>query len=126
MATKYFTVEEANALLPQITPMLKMLSEVYQAITVTAGEIEPYVAQRVGGNGGHPEGGKFILQLEQLSQGIARVQSFGCLIKDIGSGLIDFPSLRDGREVYLCFRLGEEKIEFWHDTDTGFAGRQPL
>ncbi|MBI4531888.1 MAG: DUF2203 domain-containing protein [Candidatus Latescibacteria bacterium] len=126
MATTYFTVEEANALLPQITPLLKMLSEVYHAITVKAGEIEPYVAQKAAGNGGHPEGGAFILQLEQLSQGINRVQSFGCLIKDIGSGLIDFPSLKDGREVYLCFRLGEEKIEFWHDIDTGFAGRQPL
>lgn len=126
MATKYFTVEEANVLLPQIEPSLKVLSEVYQTITVKAGEIESYVAQKAGGNGGHAEGGNFILQLEQLSEGINYVQSFGCLIKDISSGLIDFPSLRDGREVYLCWRLGEEKIEFWHDIDAGFAGRQPL
>ena len=126
MATKYFTVEEANAILPQIKPFLKALSEVYRAVTAKAGEIEPYVTQKVGGNGGHPEGGSFILQLEQLSAGINRVQSFGCIIKDVESGLIDFPSLRDGHEVYLCWRLGEEKIEFWHDIDAGFVGRQPL
>lgn len=126
MATKYFTVEDANAILLQIKPFLKALSEVYRAIMARAGEIEPYVTQKAGGNGGHPEGGSFILHLEQLSEGINRIQSVGCIIKDIESGLIDFPALKDGREVYLCWRLGEENIEFWHEIDTGFAGRQPL
>jgi hypothetical protein len=52
--------------------------------------------------------------------------TFGCVLKDPDKGLIDFLSLRNGREIYLCWVLGEERINFWHYLDTGFAGRQPL
>ena len=50
----------------------------------------------------------------------------GIVLRDLDSGLIDFPSVRDGREIYLCWIDGEDDIEFWHDLDAGFAGRQPL
>jgi hypothetical protein len=54
------------------------------------------------------------------------INELGVEIKDLERGLCDFPSLRDGRVVYLCWLLGEDSIEWWHDTDTGFSGRQPL
>jgi len=57
---------------------------------------------------------------------VERVQSYGCQLKDMEMGLIDFPAIRDGREVYLCWKLGEEQIGYWHDVEAGYAGRQPL
>ncbi len=57
---------------------------------------------------------------------VRRIAAFGCQLKDPAMGLIDFPALREGREILLCWRLGEEGIHWWHDTTTGFAGRQPL
>lgn len=62
----------------------------------------------------------------RIRQGIAEVEAFGCLVKDLDIGLVDFPSLKEGREVYLCWRLGEEEVAFWHGLDEGFAGRKPL
>jgi hypothetical protein len=50
----------------------------------------------------------------------------GCILKDINTGLVDFPTVRKGREVFLCWQHGEPEIAFWHDVDAGFAGRQPL
>ena len=62
----------------------------------------------------------------QLRQGIEEVQAFGCVLKDLEMGLVDFPAVRDGAEVYLCWRLGEDRIGFWHGIDEGYAGRKPL
>lgn len=84
------------------------------------------------GNGHHLY--ESILRLQQdvvthvqgLRDALEELQTFGCELKDPETGLIDFLSLRDGQEVYLCWKLGEQRIEFWHYLHTGFAGRQPL
>ncbi|MBO0778384.1 MAG: DUF2203 domain-containing protein, partial [Ktedonobacteraceae bacterium] len=65
-------------------------------------------------------------QLQQLQAATEELQALGCELKDPGTGLVDFLSLRDGQEVYLCWRLGEERILYWHPLHTGIAGRQPL
>ncbi|HLV01558.1 MAG TPA: DUF2203 domain-containing protein, partial [Acidobacteriota bacterium] len=57
---------------------------------------------------------------------LAKIQDAGCLVKSVDEGLIDFPHIRDGREVYLCWRYGEDDIEYWHEVDAGFAGRTPI
>jgi hypothetical protein len=62
----------------------------------------------------------------QLNERLARINSWGCELKGVDEGLIDFPSEREGRVVYLCWRLGEDAIRWWHEIDSGFAGRQPL
>src|SRR5947208_2722177 len=62
----------------------------------------------------------------ELEEAIKRIQETGCVIKDLDVGLIDFPSLRGGEEVYLCWKLGEERIGYYHGIDEGFAGRKPL
>ncbi len=64
--------------------------------------------------------------VHQINDGLARINGWGIELKSIDDGLIDFPSERDGRVVYLCWRLGEDDITWWHDIDDGFAGRQPL
>jgi hypothetical protein len=61
-----------------------------------------------------------------LSDMARQITNLGCELKGIDEGLIDFRALREGREVYLCWRLGEERIAFWHDIEAGFGGRQPL
>jgi hypothetical protein len=62
----------------------------------------------------------------RLKDAIEQIQSFGCLIKDLDIGLIDFPSLYRGEEVYLCWKLGEDGINFWHGVSEGFGGRKPI
>ena len=62
----------------------------------------------------------------EMQKALDELDGLGVQLKDIDQGLVDFPSRRDGRVVYLCWRLGEETIAWWHDVDTGFAGRQPL
>jgi len=62
----------------------------------------------------------------QLQKAVNQIQATGCLVKDLDEGLVDFPTLRDGEEVYLCWKLGEERIAYWHGMEEGFAGRKPL
>ena len=61
-----------------------------------------------------------------LQQTIEKIQEFGCVVKDLDIGLIDFPTLLNGEEVYLCWKLGEPGIQFWHGVDEGFRGRKPI
>ena len=128
---KYFTREEAEALLPQIEPLLLELQQRYQALLPLRQELEA-LQQRMRGNG-HGLHNR-LAQLnrqhteaqEEVNRLIRRIYAFGCQIKDPATGLIDFPALRQGQEILLCWRLGEEGIHWWHDTTSGFAGRQPL
>ncbi|QBD79082.1 DUF2203 family protein [Ktedonosporobacter rubrisoli] len=128
---RYFTREEAEALLPEITVVLRKIQEGRRSVQVIEEELEELHA-RSKGNGHHLYGRTMKLQsdlaayVHVLRNAADELQSFGCVLKDPDIGLIDFPSLRDGQEVYLCWQLGEERILFWHYMHTGFAGRQPL
>jgi hypothetical protein len=64
--------------------------------------------------------------VDQMAAGVARIEAMGITLRDIGEGLVDFPALVNGRQVWLCWRLGEDTVEYWHSIDTGFSGRQPL
>ncbi len=127
----YFTREEAEALLPAITIVL----ETIQGCGMKLRELEQDLAElhaQAANNGHHLHARIATLQKSLVQQtnvlrtALHELQTFGCELKDPDTGLIDFLSLRDGQEIYLCWRLGEERIAFWHDLDTGFAGRQPL
>jgi hypothetical protein len=129
----YFSREEAEALLPQISRILRQLQVSYRELRQTE-ELLHGLHMQAKGNGHDLNDRIFTLQQamtvqrERLSQLIGEVEELGCEIKDLDMGLIDFLSLRHGEEVYLCWRLGEDEhhINFWHYLDTGFAGRQPL
>jgi hypothetical protein len=129
--THYFTREEAEALLPEITIVLRMIQDCCEQMRAVEVELETLQVQAMG-NGHHLYERIVRLQSEmtssvqELRAALDKLQQFGCELKDPDTGLIDFLSLRGGREVYLCWRLGEDRIRFWHDLETGIAGRQPL
>lgn len=129
--THYFTREEAEALLPQISPVLVKIQEQRKAMRQIEEELAVLLAQAMG-NGHHLHQRTIGLQkelaehIQALQELINELNDFGCELKDADMGLIDFLSLRSGREIYLCWHLGEERINYWHYLDTGFAGRQPL
>jgi len=127
----YFTREEAEALLPQISVVLREIQVKYESVLQTQEELDA-LRMQTAGNGYHLQDRIMNLQRELSQQAqtlrklLDELTGFGCVLKDPERGLIDFLSLRSGREVYLCWYLGEERINFWHDLEAGFAGRQPL
>ena len=84
------------------------------------------LAGHAGGNGGGADGTVFGEAALRFSRGLSQIDAWGVIVRDLDTGICDFPALRDAREVYLCWRVGEERIEWWHETDAGFAGRLPL
>lgn len=126
---RLFTVAEANALLPEVTAALLALRAVRSAIAdarTALGRLTPSMR----GNGSAAVAAGLEERIETLREEGAswarRLAATGAEIKGIDEGLVDFPSLRDGRVVFLCWRLGEDRVRYWHDIDAGFAGRQPL
>ena len=122
---RYFTLDEASATLAVIRPLLAEILEIRQAILEKQPEVWPVLA-KAAGNGGSQAANQVELEFHRLNQLVHRVQATGAVLKDLDQGLIDFPALRDGRDVYLCWKFGEDQIRYWHDLDSGFAGRQPL
>ncbi len=127
----YFTREEAEALLPQISVVLRKIQERRKTMQQSEEELGALHALAMG-NGHHLHERISKLQkdlaeqIQALQVLINELSDFGCELKDPNIGLIDFLSIRNGREVYLCWHLGEEHINYWHYLDAGFAGRQPL
>jgi hypothetical protein len=127
----YFTREEAEALLPQISVVLLKIQERRKVMQQSEEELGALHALAMG-NGHHLHERiaklqkELAEQIQHLQELINELNDFGCVLKDPTIGLIDFLSLRNGREIYLCWYLGEERINYWHYLDAGFAGRQPL
>lgn len=129
--SRFYTVAEANARLPELIPLLsemRVQSEYLEALQKRAAELQ----RKVRGNGHHnPIEDRAMAQgLKQiedaLRQGVEQLAEWSIELKDLRLGLVDFPALREGRTVYLCWQLGEPEVAFWHETTTGFAGRQPI
>jgi hypothetical protein len=123
--THYFTLETATAALELIRPWMDQLQLIRQDIIRNQPEAWP-VIEKAAGNGGSRAASELAQSFEHLDKLVHQILDTGVIVKDINTGLLDFPCLRDGREIYLCWRLGEERIEYWHEIDAGFAGRQPL
>ncbi len=125
MPARYYTVEEANALLPSLRPIVKALLDARQRIVDAQPELWPMLEKAVG-NGGSEKAGSVLADFEKVQRGVKAIEGMGLQLKDLNTGLIDFLSERDGREVYLCWRFDEPRVAHWHNLDAGFAGRQPL
>jgi hypothetical protein len=123
--TRYFTLAEADATLQLIRPWIEEAIRIRDEVIARQPEIWP-VIERALGNGGNAAISKVFFDFNRLDDLIHRIQETGAIVKDISIGLVDFPSLRQGREVYLCWKYGEERIQFWHEVQAGFAGRQPI
>jgi hypothetical protein len=121
---RHFTLEEATALLPWAQTRLDRIRD---ALEVLAGdEAQAALAGAAEAAGGAYAGQTTARATVTLQLSVAELQGAGIVVRDAQRGLIDFPALRDGREVYLCWLSGEPRIEFWHEPDAGFAGRRPL
>lgn len=125
MAPHYYTVEEANALLTTLRPLMAEMLGARDHILAVRAEVWP-VLEKAAFNGGSKQASTVLTDFETIQRGVQQVQALGLELKDINTGLIDFLSHRDGREVYLCWRYNEPRVAHWHDLDAGFTGRQPL
>ena len=123
---KLFTLSEANSLLPTIIPKLFEIKRLYAAINELRDSSR--AAASASHFGGGMEGGTgYVNTLYKVGQLTTEVSELGIELKDYTRGLIDFPSMRSGRVVYLCWQIGDaDEIEWWHETDAGFAGRQRI
>ena len=124
---KLFTLEEANALLPSVRDILRRVQSSRRRLSVYRHQAKLAAEGAEQGGGGMEGGGLYAKILTKLTDEIAELDTIGVQLKDFDRGLVDFPSLREGRVVLLCWQLGEgDQLEWWHDMDAGFSGRTPL
>jgi hypothetical protein len=122
MAEREFTVEEANALLPAIRESLERIRAARQVV-LDGGE---RIRRNAPTNGGGREGKEYWEALATLRRDVESLNDQGVILRDPESGLIDFPSRREDRQVFLCWQVGEASVAFWHGPEGGFSGRRPI
>jgi hypothetical protein len=130
---KTFTLDEAQSLLPVLESLLKRAMEARRAAQSVESELNE-LPQRIYLSGGMRVNSASVAKqraeveehLKQVQESIAEIDAIGVQVKDLDSGLLDFPCRIDGQVVLLCWRMGERAIEHWHTVDAGFQGRQPL
>jgi hypothetical protein len=126
---QYFGIDAANERLRDVKPLLEQLKSDRDRVAEIQAELER--GRKSNGSSEHAE------QLAEMEQEVRRlvrrmqetvnqIDEWGVTLRDIRSGLIDFPALANGRPIWLCWRLGEDDIAWWHETSVGFDGRQPL
>jgi hypothetical protein len=127
---RYFAIDEANQLLRDARPVLEQLRDDRDRVAEIQAEL-----QRERENNGSAEHAEQLATREQelrelvrdMQHGVAQLDVWGITLRDIGSGLIDFPALANGRPIWLCWRLGDgDRIDWWHESNAGFDSRQPL
>ena len=124
---KLFTVEEANSLIPSLRPKLERIRDIYAEIGSQRVEARAAAAASEQGGGGMPGGAGYVRDLYELGKLTTEISDDGVQLKDYSRGLIDFPAMKGERVILLCWQLGEgNQIEWWHEVEAGFAGRQPL
>ena len=131
--SRFYDIDEANATLAELGPILSTLVEQREQLVRLRDHVLANSA-----SGGAPEGGPAIADdlkytrlrilglIDQMTAGVARIDELGIALRDIPTGLVDFPALVNGRQIWLCWRAEEDAIHFWHDLDAGVAGRRPL
>lgn len=125
MQAKYYTLEQAKAALPQVKALMGRVQEARSEIMRLRPDVWP-VLQKAATNGGNAAAGEVYTHFHKLESGVKGILEMGILVKDIDMGLIDFLSIRNGREVYLCWKHGEDELAYWHDVNAGYGGRQPI
>lgn len=124
---KLFSLEEANALLPAVRRIVVDITRAHAVVLRRKAAARHAAAGAEAGGGAMPGGAHYAAALLRLAARVGELETLGVQLKDYERGLIDFPTLRDGRVVLLCWQAGEgEQLEWWHEVEAGFAGRQPL
>jgi hypothetical protein len=121
---RHYTVEQANAALEWVSERLERLRAA--RLQLSDEEARTALGEAAPSNGGGQPGRVVSEAFQQLQRTLGELQAMEVVLRDLERGLVDFPALRDGREVYLCWEAGESEIEFWHDVYAGYGGRRPL
>lgn len=121
---RHFTREEANLLLPRLKEMLLRLRSSKDELTDA--EAHEALSEAAPANGGGEPGRRVGMAFLEVRRLLGAIEESGIVLRDIDRGLVDFPAVIDGREVYLCWELGEDEVAFWHSLDSGYRGREPL
>ena len=125
MPARYFTLEQANAALPQLRQIVAAMLAARQHIVDARPQLWP-VLEKAAGNGGSALASTVLADFEIVQRSVKAIAGLGIELKDLNTGLVDFLAQRDGRDVYLCWRYDEPTVAFWHDLEAGFGGRQAL
>ncbi len=125
MEERIFTLTEAQALIPQLRSVLEEINEEWNRIRELHPEIQK-ARDNAPFDGFSKFGVTYVEAVSHLMVLMHQIKEMGVLLKDVDKGLCDFPYMRQGHVVYLCWQLGEEDIQYWHDIEAGFAGREPL
>jgi hypothetical protein len=121
---RHYTVDQANAALDWVLERLERLRSAH--VQLSNDEAREALGEAAPSNGGGAPGRVVSEAFLELQRALGELQAMDVVLRDLDRGLVDFPALREGREVYLCWEAGEGEIEFWHDLDAGYGGRQPL
>lgn len=121
---RHYTLEQANAALPWVAERLERLREAQAQLTEK--EAREALSEAAPGNGGGEPGQVVSEGFLALRAGLAELEAMEIQLRDLDRGLVDFPAMREGHEIYLCWVEGEDEIGFWHELEAGYAGRQPL
>jgi len=124
---KLFSPEKANALIPILSPLLDELWTKRRELAIRLLESDPALrASRPAETHDRRVSRKFTELKAEIVRLINRIEAHGCVVKDLDLGLLDFPALRDGRPIYLCWKAGESRLTHWHGTDESFVDRKLL
>jgi len=121
---RHYTVEQANAALEFVGQRLERLRSA--RVQLEDEEAREALGEAAPSNGGGAAGRVVSEAFLELQRALGELQAMEIVLRDLERGLVDFPTLRDGEEVYLCWEEGEDEIGYWHDQDSGYGGRQPL
>jgi hypothetical protein len=121
---RLFTLDEANALIPQLRPLLERLREAQRTLADTA--LLQRLRSAAAGNGGGVAAREVLATGDEFARISSEIEDLGVVVRDPATGLVDFPAERDGEPVFLCWRVEEAEVAHWHDRDSGYMGRRPL
>jgi hypothetical protein len=129
---RHFTLEQANAALEEVRPLAERMVAHRREVATLLGR-RAGLTTTIAGNGGDLDPGELArveAEIADEAKGVAQcvngIHGLGAQVKDADEGLVDFPALREGEEVLLCWKLGEAEVAFWHGLEDGFAGRRPV
>jgi hypothetical protein len=130
---KLFSPERANALIAKLEPLMEELLSRRRDLAIKLLETDPALHHaeparrpRLAGLRSSLPAPRFAELKHEIGRLIYRIESFGCVVKDIDLGLLDFPAMRDDEPIYLCWKLGEPAVAYWHGIEEGFSGRREL
>ncbi|MDP7665030.1 MAG: DUF2203 domain-containing protein [Nitrospinota bacterium] len=123
---KIFSVREARTLVPDLRPRLLRMREIREHLDRYRDEAEQTSRDVDRGGSTMPSAADYFPLVGEITSHLKYFQAIGVLIKDLSAGLVDFPSIRDGRVVFLCWHAGEETVSHWHEVDAGIADRNQI